>query len=203
MQYQFHFGKKFYLDKKTGYWISTTCPKIRAHVWVWESCNGTIPAGYHVHHKDKNKSNNSIENLEILIPRDHVKKHLSEEKRERSRKLMEKVRHLTKEWHASAEGRRWHSEHAIKCSFGKWEKRVYECQVCSKNYETSKRSTTKFCSNACKSSYRRRSRVDEVLRKCKKCGKEFGVNKYAKQKFCGRKCGSGGRKGKVYKKSGV
>jgi hypothetical protein len=33
------------------------------------------PEQYHVHHKDNNKNNNSIENLEWLTRKDHVKAH--------------------------------------------------------------------------------------------------------------------------------
>ena len=32
---------------------------------------GEIPKGYHVHHKDGNKQNNRVDNLEILSPKEH------------------------------------------------------------------------------------------------------------------------------------
>jgi hypothetical protein len=38
------------------------------HRMTWEQANGPIPKGYVVHHKDHNKLNNSIDNLEC-IPR--------------------------------------------------------------------------------------------------------------------------------------
>src|SRR5689334_25155265 len=119
MEHQYHFGKTFYLDKKTGYWISTSCPKIRAHVWVWINHNGDIPKKHHIHHIDENKSNNNIENLRCIHYHEHYRLHITEEKREWSRKWIEVIRPLTKKWHASEEGLQWHSKHGLKV----WENR--------------------------------------------------------------------------------
>lgn len=44
----------------------------RIHVLVAEAFIGEIPKGYHVHHKDGNKQNNHVENLEIIHPREHA-----------------------------------------------------------------------------------------------------------------------------------
>lgn len=40
----------------------------RIHVLVAEHFIGKIPKGYHVHHKDGNKQNNVVTNLEIIHP---------------------------------------------------------------------------------------------------------------------------------------
>lgn len=187
--HQMHFGRKFYLDKKKGYWFSTDSPRIYAHRWVWINLHGPIPKGCHIHHIDENKNNNSPENLMLMSSFEHLSFHMkSEERREVSRKQCDKIRHLTKEWHASIEGRAWHKFHAVKSKLGKWEPKTYFCQVCNKSYETTKRSNTKFCSNPCKSKFRRDEGIDDIQRKCQKCEKEFTVNKYAKRKFCSRKC---------------
>jgi hypothetical protein len=188
-KHQTHFGKKFYKDTKTGYWISSQCPKIRAHRWVWEYHNGKIPKGFHIHHKDENKSNNSIENLQIIHQKHHLSLHSSKKKnRERMKKLADENRHLTKEWHASAEGLAWHKYHAEKFKFGKWEPKKYNCEQCQTEYETSKRSNMRFCSNNCKSAWRRKSGLDDISRICVCCGKEFLVNKYSKIKKCSKNC---------------
>lgn len=189
MQYQEHFGKKFYLDKKTGYWISTTCPKIRAHVWVWENNYGKRPEGFHVHHLDENKSNNSIENLRLITIFEHLSFHgLKPDNRKRAAIWLNGIRHLTKEWHSSNEGKEWHRKHAKEMNFGKWEANKYICERCGKYFESKKRSKTKFCSNACKSANRRDSGIDDIEKSCIKCSKLFKVNKYAKKKFCSRSC---------------
>lgn len=43
----------------------------RIHVLVAEHFIGEIPLGYHVHHKDGNKQNNKVDNLEIIHPKQH------------------------------------------------------------------------------------------------------------------------------------
>ena len=45
------------------------------HDVVWEINFGPIPEGFDVHHKDENKQNNAIENLEILSPLNHKRFH--------------------------------------------------------------------------------------------------------------------------------
>lgn len=49
---------------------------VRIHVLVAETFIGEIPKGYHVHHKDDNKQNNIVTNLEIIHPKKHRKETL-------------------------------------------------------------------------------------------------------------------------------
>lgn len=44
-------------------------------VWVWEHFNGPIPRGMQVHHRDQNKLNNEIDNLELLSASEHATRH--------------------------------------------------------------------------------------------------------------------------------
>lgn len=190
--HQHHFGKKFYLDHQSGYWMSTCKPRIRAHKWVWINYHGVPPKGMHIHHKDGNKSNNSIENLTILSPKDHVNHHLQihPEYLKKRKESCEKIRHLTKEWHGSKEGRMWHKLHALKGKFGNWEPKEYSCQLCEKKYFTKKRSLCRFCSNSCKSQWRRNEGIDNAERNCIICSTGFTVNRYSKTKTCCKKCKS-------------
>jgi hypothetical protein len=185
---QTHFERKFYLDKSTGYWISSKCPKIRAHRWVWQNVFGKIPSGCHIHHKDGNKSNNSIENLELMSRHAHLSLHMTQERREWASKRMDEIRPLTKEWHSSEEGKAWHKYHAAKNGFGKWDNRNIKCQMCSKTYQTTKKSKSHFCTNACKSAWRRAKGLDDEIRKCLACEIDFTINKYKKTKYCSRSC---------------
>lgn len=188
-EHQIHLGKKFYLDKQTGYWISTSKNKIRAHVWVWQNSFGKVPEGFHIHHIDENKSNNNLVNLCLVHKSIHPLLHpITPEKRQKCKENLDKIRHLTKEWHSSEEGRLWHKYHALKTGLGKWESRKYSCIVCFKEYESTKRSGNKFCSNACKSKFRRKEGLDNVEAKCEGCGNDFMTSKYKKNRFCSRKC---------------
>jgi len=45
------------------------------HNVVWEEHHGAIPAGMQVHHKDHDKKNNKIDNLEIMTPLEHKREH--------------------------------------------------------------------------------------------------------------------------------
>ena len=42
------------------------------HRLVWEAFNGPIPSGMEINHKDENKTNNSLENLEIVTPKQNL-----------------------------------------------------------------------------------------------------------------------------------
>ena len=48
---------------------------IKIHVLVWERANGRKPKGFGLHHKDFNKCNFALDNLELLSLSDHRKLH--------------------------------------------------------------------------------------------------------------------------------
>lgn len=50
----------------------------RIHLIVAREFIGEIPKGYHVHHKDGNRQNNDVDNLEIIHPSLHREKTLKE-----------------------------------------------------------------------------------------------------------------------------
>jgi len=45
----------------------------RIHQLVAEHFIGEIPKGYHVHHKDGNKQNNKVSNLEVISQKEHTR----------------------------------------------------------------------------------------------------------------------------------
>ena len=165
MEHQQHFGKRFYLDRKTGYWISTTCPKVRAHVWVWRNHKGTIPKGHHVHHKNGDKSDNDINNLELMTQHAHLSLHMTPEKKIQASERMHKlVRPKADIWHGSEEGILWHKEHARKMNFGFWDLPEIKCLICKKLFKP-KVHHQKFCHNNCKAKYVRRRKKDQKHQK--------------------------------------
>lgn len=97
------------------------------------------------------------------------------------------VRPKAIEWHKSAEGREWHKKQ-YEVSLGKIKyeakPKTLICLNCGKEYITTTFGDTKFCSNNCKSAYRRKLGKDNETRKCNKCNKEYLVNKYSYRKYC-------------------
>lgn len=66
------------LNNKNGWYLSFRATNthgkvktLRVHVEVAKAFIGEIPKGYHVHHKDGNKQNNRVSNLEIIHPAKH------------------------------------------------------------------------------------------------------------------------------------
>jgi hypothetical protein len=58
-------------------WVKVAEPnewKLRAQV-VWEEHHGPIPRGMVVHHRDENKLNDAIENLQLLTKAKHLDEH--------------------------------------------------------------------------------------------------------------------------------
>ena len=45
------------------------------HRYVWEQANGPIPKNMVIHHKDFNRGNWSLDNLEMLTRAEHIKRH--------------------------------------------------------------------------------------------------------------------------------
>lgn len=186
-------GRTYRLDKRTGYYLAsrdTDGKRKRLHIAVWEHHNGAVPEGHHIHHLDHDKSNNEITNLQCLTVHDHLSLHaqsLTEEQLERKRKnLIDNAIPKASEWHRSEAGRKWHKEHGAKCWEG-IEPLDYECTYCGAAFKSRNRYSSKsnrFCSNKCKTAYRRKMGYDDITIKCEICGEEFTANKYQKRTKC-------------------
>lgn len=50
--------------------------KMYIHRWLWMQNYGPIPDGMDIHHKDENKLNNSLANLEIINHNMHIARHM-------------------------------------------------------------------------------------------------------------------------------
>jgi uncharacterized CHY-type Zn-finger protein len=162
----------------------------KMHRDVWSFYNGEIPKGHHIHHIDGDVTNNDISNLQLM----EASKHLSMEAKKRhkenpewSKQFHAKGIEMAKEWHKSPEGREWHKQHGIQ-AYAKRKPISRICQKCQKQYETTQLKNPKFCSNNCKSAFRKASGIDDVKRICGVCSTEFTANKYTPQTKCKRGC---------------
>ena len=200
-KYQYFNGYKFTRDEHTGYYLSSKRiyssldhkeKRRRLHRCVWEFYNGAIPSGYEVHHIDGDKSNNDISNLQLLSNAEHMKLHgatLTEEEREwRRQNLAKTARPKASEWHKSEEGRKWHKQHYEQMKDKFHTTYTVICANCGKEFQGTKDS--KYCCNACKSAYRRKSGVDNIEKICIICGNTFITDKYSGVETCSKACTS-------------
>lgn len=180
---------RFRKDKKTGYYLSTYIngKRYRLHRYLYEKYKGNIPKGYEVHHKDHNKDNNNLNNLVLLSTKEHKLLHGRELTKEQRKfyknNLNEKARPKAIEWHKSEEAKEWHKEQ-YKKTLGNRKPQKLICEQCGKEYEVINNGTNRFCSNKCKSAWRRESGIDNETRKCIICGEEYICNKYSKKAKC-------------------
>lgn len=132
----------------------------RLHRAVWEHYNGDVPTGHHVHHVDGNRSNNDIDNLELIIGKAHLERHArTEERRENGRRAIRLAIEKAPEWHRSEEGKEWHSKHA-KETWAKHKERERICTGCGEIYMSRDlgHKGNHFCHQNCKARYYRRMR---------------------------------------------
>jgi len=150
-------GRGFYKCPETGYWKSRYPSAEYLHRAVWKHHNGTIPDGYHIHHKDHDRSNNDISNLEMVEASEHAKHHAPHNEwvgSEGNKAQLMEAQEKAKEWHRSEAGRAWHSDNAKKA----WKTRVFhkkDCEFCGDEFETPYPKRARFCHLNCKMNMRR------------------------------------------------
>jgi predicted nucleic acid-binding Zn ribbon protein len=178
-------------EQATYFFAWTTEKKLgRLHQEVWKAHYGAIPDGYEIHHFDGDPSNNTIGNLRCVTSGEH--KRLDHQRRggltERQRAHLERVLPLARAAQQTPEFRARLSERAKK----QWKDpptASYVCEQCGEGFNAVALGTqNRFCSNKCKSAWRRASGVDDEQRTCGWCGGEFAVNRYSKAENCSRSC---------------
>ena len=192
MEHQEFNGIIFYQTEPNDYFRhSVKGTTILMHRYVWEYYNCPIPKGYHIHHKDGNKANNDISNLELLKGTEHYTLHgklLTDEEREwRRQNVVKNAVPKATEWHKSEEGRAWHKEQVDS----RKDNRKYRsliCCYCGNAFTTFSNKDRKFCSNRCKTAFSRAHNKDREERQCIVCGNMFLTDKYKKAQCCSPKC---------------
>lgn len=117
------------------------------HVDLWVKHHGPVPDGCHIHHDDHNPLNNDIGNLVCLSVSQHALEHPEYSNSSEQRQHLERIRPLTKAWHASPEGLAWHAENGRNA----WAARKpvgLVCQHCGCAFE-SLIAEAKFCGRSC------------------------------------------------------
>jgi Mor family transcriptional regulator len=71
-------GVRYYLANNGYFYCRSKGIQRLMHRAVWEHYNGPITDSRHIHHIDSDRSNNKIENLELLDQSSHMKNHYSE-----------------------------------------------------------------------------------------------------------------------------
>lgn len=71
-------GRILSIKNSSGWYLSFIASKcgirktLRIHQEVYRAFVGEIPHGYHVHHIDENKQNNTVSNLKLMNGREHI-----------------------------------------------------------------------------------------------------------------------------------
>ena len=179
MDEKFFNGKRFTRFGK--YWRSS---RRFLHRAVWELHRGPIPEGYHVHHKDGDRENNGLDNLELKRGRQHLSDHHKGHTRRPDAALA-----ALPAWRASAEGQRHMSEMGRRNAVHLQTTGQFVCECCGVPFVAVRTGNNRFCSNACKAKSRRRSGVDKVDAVCPVCAAAFRTDRFRPSQCCSRGCG--------------
>lgn len=151
------------------------------HRHVWEKHFGPIPKGYHIHHKDGNKLNNDISNLECLSASDHHKKTWDEN----YEKMCITTSRNFGNYKRSKAQRKKTSENSKK--YWKYKQPTkLRCTICDEIYSTKQPELSKRCRKCQKKDHYENAREDRF---CRICNAKFNCYKYSKIQTCCRSCG--------------
>lgn len=179
---QQEYANRKWTRKYNGYYQSTTIfedgKRKWLHQYVWQEANGTQPKGWDVHHKDGNKDNNSLDNLELITRSAHQAIHgkeYFENNKEGMLARLEKIRPKAAAWHSSEEGLEWHRQHRENLKdkiLAKDKER--ECAWCGKTVMSHLRSKNVYCDRKCEYKYTvGKSKTEGEEYECKVCGEKF------------------------------
>ena len=154
-------GRRWWLNG--GYFCNRRGELLHRAIYI--AAHGSILEGNEIHHRDGNKTNNALENLESLTCTEHRRKHNRNGAAGSNKEVRQKV------------------------AWEYWQKREpYECicDHCVKPYLT-RATRSRYCSGSCKAAARRKDpdRVPEAV--CLLCGGPFLLYKKALL-FCSKEC---------------
>lgn len=191
--YRTYYRKPNHPDKRCHYFRLRGRPRgsklsTYLHRQVWIDNKGEIPKGFQIHHKDHNPANNSIENLECISLRDHLKEHAKEREKwafsNENKKNLDNGRKHGIAWMKSDKG----AEHARRLGIIQREKSkvMRNCYICKQEFEAIDLiKKAMYCSIKCKSIAAKNKKKTVI---CVICGKSIEVNKYCDTTSCKGKC---------------
>jgi endogenous inhibitor of DNA gyrase (YacG/DUF329 family) len=161
------FNGRVYCRNKGGHYIKGNS----IHQAVYHYYCGEIPAGYVVHHKDGNKANNDVSNLQMLSRDEHSKIHYPEGTPVVNcpqRNLICPV--CGKTFETVSPVKVFCSHKCMMINYEQNHKTIKICEFCGKEFAAHyPHLNARFCSNECAQQARRKI----VKRTCPICGKEF------------------------------
>lgn len=158
------------------------------HRAVWKHAHGPIPDGFDVHHKDGNKADCGLDNLELQSKLEHGRMHGLERDKAELRALLEAARPLAAAANRALAGSEAAADRSRRGMLSRPMERL-TCVQCRRPYEVRAGSVRRgFCGQACQQAARRASGVDNEGRVCEQCLVRFIVNKHSAKRFCGRRC---------------
>ena len=121
-------GKRWFVNAR-GYYQDREGKQLHREVWQYH--HGAIPQGYVVHHRDENRLNFDISNLELVTPKQHAAIH---------------PRH---EW---GEDDRQRMSESLKQRWANPKAHVVKCAGCGEEFESTGMRAM-FCSRRCRRRY--------------------------------------------------
>ena len=165
------FNGMIFSKYKTGYYhrykkIDDKRINFMIHRCVWEYYNGEIPDGYVVHHKDFDKSNNDISNLQLMTQEEHMKIH-SKINILTPRKLKKfTCKNCGEEFESINNGHNHFCSSNCQSAWRRKEKLDNEiriCVGCGKKFSVNKYKKAKYCSQKCFCNSRQRDSEGKLI----------------------------------------
>lgn len=176
---------------KRNYFLRSGSEYLHRAVWIFH--NGDVPTGCHIHHKDGDSLNNSIENLKCVTPGQHCKAHSSLAKTNPDKDIYVSRRN----WHKSELGTIHHKE------IWKNRKKIeVNCHVCGNVILKFKCGIGRYICIECRKDQKRQlARQDKkpkVIKEkkeftpikcsCEMCNKEMEQKTKREKRFCSKAC---------------
>lgn len=146
-------GTHFHMTVKGDFVGRKNNKPVKLHRVMWAHYYGEIPKGYNIHHIDRDKRNNNIENLQLMTQSEHSRLHHGDGVYRGSKKIFTCVV-CGKEYEAHDQKKNKFCSMACATKDYKMRHPLQKnCAYCGKSFTTLKQAT-RFCSHHCAMKYR-------------------------------------------------